>query len=134
MNENTFEAYGWYLLSILNVFGWTKTVLEPSDGNCYWFWAFLDGLKRFWRLQMVFAIIFSVFGWTKIRLLSILRVFGCTKKLLNRLQVVFAIYFERFRMDENTFKYFKWYLLLVLSVSGWTKTLLKASDGICYWF
>ena len=97
--KTLFEAFAFYLLSILGVFRWTKTLLRVSGGICFWFWAFSNERKHFWRLP-----------------------------------ILFAIDFRRFQMDENTFEGFRWYLLLILSVFWWTKTLLKASHSICYRF
>ena len=47
MKEITFEAFVYYLLSILSVFGWTKTHLKPSDSIFYRFKAFSDEQKHF---------------------------------------------------------------------------------------
>ena len=44
--------------------------------------------------------------------------------------MIFDIDFKRFWMDENTFEAFAFYLLSILGVFGWTKTLLKPMDGI----
>ena len=81
MSENVFEAFKYYLLSILCVFGVEKTLLKASDRICYSFLAFSDERKPFWRLQ-----------------------------------IVFAIHFERFQMKENIFEAFAFYLILILSV------------------
>ena len=99
MRKNPFESFAYYLLSILGVFGWTKTLLKTSDRICYSFWAFSDERKHFWSIR-----------------------------------ILFVIAFRRFRMDENNFEVFRWYLLSILSVFGWTKTIFKFSDRICYSF
>ena len=99
MNENTFEAFAFCFLSILGIFGWTKTFLKASDRICYSFWAFSDERKHYWSIR-----------------------------------ILFDFDFKRFRMNENTFEAFAFFLLSILGVFGWTKTILKASDRIFYWF
>ena len=99
MNENTIEAFKYYLLSIYSVFGWMKTLLKASNRICYWFWGFSDERKHFWSIR-----------------------------------ILFDIDFKHFRMKENTFEAFEFFLLSILSVFGWTKSLFNFSDGICYWF
>ena len=41
INENNFEAFGWYFLSSFSGFGWPKTLLRHLHGICY------EVLKRF---------------------------------------------------------------------------------------
>ena len=136
MKENFFEAFVYYLISILSVFGWTKTILKFSDRIFYWL-AFSDRLKHFWSIRIRFAIEFKRFRMDEntfeafaFYLLLIIGVFGWTKYFW-RLRIVFAFHFERFRLKENTFEAFPYYLLSILGVFGWRKTPLKASDRIC---
>ena len=57
-----------------------------------------------------------------------------SEKKERSLRIRFAIEFKLFRMIENTFIAFAFYLLSILGVFGWTETLLKALDRSCYWF
>ena len=138
MKENTFEAFEFYLLSILSVFGWTKSLFNFSDGICFWFKAFSDEWKHF--LQMVFALDFERFRMDEntfeafaFYLLSILRILD-GRKHFEGFRSYLILTFSVFGMNDNTFEAFAFYLLSILSVFGWTKTLLKASYRICYWF
>ena len=88
-----------YLLFILSVFRWKKTLLKASDCICYSFWAFSDERKHFWSIR-----------------------------------ILFAIDFKRFRMNENNFEVFAFDLPSNLSFFEWSKTHLKPSHSICYWF
>ena len=119
MDENTFEAFAYYLLSILSVFGWTKTHLKPSDSICYRFWAFSDERKLFWSLRILFVIDLKRFRMNKTRLKAsdgicyrFKKVIGWTKHIWS-LWMVFAVDLKRFWMNENTFEPFAYYLLLI---------------------
>ena len=138
MNENTFEAFGWCLVSILT---------------------FSVELKHFWSLWMMFAIDFKYF-WVEGNtfealqawLASILGIFEWEKTLLKlshgvsypfcafqiewkhfwSFRMMFAIDLKHFRMEGNLFEAFGWYLLSILSIFRLKETLLKLSDDVCY--
>ena len=159
MDGNTFEGFKSHLLLILSVFGWTKTFLKHSH-------ILFDIDFKHFRMKE------NTFEAFEFYLLSILSVFGWTKSLFNFsdgicfwfkafsdewkhfLQMVFALDFERFRMDKNNFEAFAFYLLsilrilygrkhlegfrsyllLIFSVFWLTKTLLKPLHTICvFW-
>ena len=137
--------------------GWTKTIFKFSDRICYSFWAYSDERKHFWSPRIRFAIdfrrfrtndynfevfrwyfqlILSFFWWKKLLLKPLhticyrYKAFSDRRKHFWRLQILFAIDFERFLMNENTFEAFAYYIRFRMD----EKKILKASDRICYWF
>ena len=46
---------------------------------------------------------------------------------------MFAIDFKHFRMEGNTFEALQWWLPSILGIFEWMRTLMKLSDGVCYW-
>ena len=84
MNENTFEAFAYYIRFRMD----EKKILKASDRICYWFLAFSDGRKHFWSIRILFDIDFKRFRMNKntfeafaFDLPSTLGVFGWTKTL-----------------------------------------------------
>ena len=141
MDENNFEVFRWYLLLIYSVFWWAKTFLKPLHTICYRFYAFSDGRKNIFEgFRSYLLFILSVFRWKK----TLLKASDCIcysfwafsdeRKHFWSIRILFDIDFKRFRMKENTFEAFEFYFLSILSVFGWTKSLLNFSDGICSWF
>ena len=109
MDENNFEVFRSYLLFILSVFWWAKTLLKHS----HTYLISILSKKKERSLRIRFAIEFKLFRMIE-------------KKNYN-LRILFAIDFRRFRMNKNNFEVFRWYLLFILSVFWWAKTLLKYS-------
>ena len=61
IKENIFEAFAHYLISILSVFEWLRTLLKPSHSICHRILAFSDDWKHIWSLRILFAIDFRRF-------------------------------------------------------------------------
>ena len=140
MDENNFEGFRSYFLLIFSVFGWTKTfwsirILFDID-----FKRFRMNENTFEAFAFCFLSILGIFGWTKTFLKASDRIcysfwaFSDERKHYWSIRILLDFDFKRFRMNENTFEAFAFFLLSFLGVFGCTKSLLKASNGICYSF
>ena len=131
------SSFGWYLLSILSIFGLTKIILKPSDGIFFRVLVVSDDQKHFWDICMVFAMKFlSVFEWRRKQL----KPHYINSSLMK--ENTFEAFEEdgicyRFWAFPDERKYF-WSIWNVFAINFkrfiMNKTILKPSECICYQF